>query len=460
MEEIKRKRLSEIRLESDDILPLLIRMSLPMFAAHLFLLLYNIVDRMFAGRLPGEGTFALGGLGVSFPVIVFIAGFGALFGVGGASRSAVALGRGDINDAEKILGCSLALLICSGSVISVLFYFIRDPLLRFFGASGSILPYASSYLGIYLTGTLFILITSGLNYFIMCQGYSGISMATTCIGCILNIALDPLFMFKFEMGVKGAALATVISQAVSALWALLFFAGKKTHLKIRLKNLRIPLKTALFIVSLGISPFIMQVTESMIHFAFFNVIKKFGDDSYSALMSILLSLTNIVWLSLSGFSQGASPIIGYNYGGRNLERCKKTFKLLFIINLSLSVIVAGSMVVFPAFWISMFTGDRELIRLGKVPLRIFMLGGMLFGAQSSCQQTFLALGQSKISLFLAVLRKVILLFPLAFILPEMFGLGIWGLFWAESASDILAVCVTVAMFCLKGMPLFSDEQEQ
>src|SRR5574344_199111 len=437
--------------------PLLIKLSLPMLAAQLVQLLYNIVDRMFAGRLPGEGTLALAGLGVTFPVIILVAGFAALFGVGGGNRASIALGKKDKETAEKLLGNSTTLLVAVGIIVSVLFYFIRDPVLRVLGATETILPYASSYLGIYLFGTVFILISTGLNYYIMCQGFTAMSMVTTCIGCALNIVLDPIFMFTFKMGVKGAALATVVSQAVSAVWVILFLTGKKTKLKIRRKNLKLDRKIVGQICSIGVSPFIMQVTESLIQFAFFSVIKEFGTDEYSALMSILLSLSNVVWLSLSGFSQGASPIIGYNYGAQKFDRCRQAFTLLFKINLALSILVAGSMILFPAMWLSLFTNDASLIELGKLPLRIFMFGGMLFGAQSSCQQTFLALGQSKVSLFLAMLRKVILLFPLALILPRLFGLGVWGLYWAESISDVLAVCTTVTMFVIVGRPLLNGK---
>ena len=439
--------------------PLLFKLSLPMLLAQLVQLLYNIVDRMFAGRLPGVGTLALAGLGVTFPIIILVAGFAALFGIGGGNRAAIALGKKDTDTAEKLLGNSTTLLVLTGIFISVILLFIKESVLRFLGATDAILPYASSYLGIYLLGTVFILIATGLNAYIMCQGFTAMSMITTCIGCVLNIVLDPIFMFTLNMGVKGAALATVLSQAVSAFWVILFLTGNKTRLKIKVHNLKLSKRIILLTVTIGVSPFIMQITESLIQFAFFSVIKKFGTDEYSALMSILLSLTNVVWLSLSGFSQGASPLIGYNYGAQNFGRCKQTFKLLFVINLSLSLFFAGSMILFPSWWLSLFTNDQSLIAIGKVPLRIFMFGGMLFGAQSSCQQTFLALGQSKISLFLAMLRKVFLLFPLALILPRINGLGVWGLYWAESASDVLAVFTTVTMFYLIGFPILSGKKE-
>lgn len=445
-------------LGTEPVAPLLVKLALPMLAAQLVQLLYNIVDRMFAGRIPQNGTLALAGLGVAFPVIVLVSGFAALVGVGGGNRAAIALGKDDTETAERLLGNCVSLLILLAVFSFAAFYFARFPILRLFGASKAVLPYSASYLGIYLFGTVFILLATGLNSFITCQGFTKISMATVCIGCVLNIILDPVFIFVFGMGVEGAALATVISQAVSAVWVILFLTGKKTQLKIRVKNLALSKPLVIAVVSIGVSPFIMQATESLIQFAFFSGIRLFGNDSYSAIMSILLSLSNVVWLSLSGFSQGASPIIGYNYGAQKFGRCRQAFTLLFKINLALSILVAGTMELFPAFWLSLFTPDKELIRMGILPLRIFMAGALLFGGQSSCQQTFLALGQSKISLFLAMLRKVILLFPLALILPRVGGLGVWGLFWAESISDVIAVCTTVTMFSIFGMKMIRGKK--
>jgi putative MATE family efflux protein len=439
--------------ENESIAHQLIRLSLPMLLAQLVQLLYNIVDRMFCGRIPNSGSLALAGLGITFPVIILIVGFASLVGVGGGNRAAIEIGKGNIQKAEKLLGNSLSLLVIFSAFSILVFFFFRNPILKFLGASKNTLPYASEYLGIYVLGTLFILLTSGLNTFITCQGFTNISMGTICIGCVLNIVLDPIFIFVFNMGVKGAALATVISQMVSAVWVLLFLTGKKTKLKIHLRNCLLSKELVGLILSIGISPFVMQASESLIQFAFFTGIKKFGNDDYSALMSILLSLTNVVWLSLSGFSQGSSPIIGFNFGARNLDKCRKTFKLLFKINLSLSLCIGGLMELFPGAFIALFTNDANLINLGRLPLRIFMAGSLLFGAQSSCQQTFLALGEAKTSLFLATLRKIILLFPLAMILPYVNGMGVWGLFFSESISDVLAVMTTVTMFKYKSKSL-------
>ena len=272
---------------------------------------------------------------------------------------------------------------------------------------------------------------------------------------MLNIVLDPIFIYVFGMGVKGAALATVISQAVSCLWVLKFLTGKKTILKIKLKNL-LPVKEIVFsILSLGVSPFIMQVTECLIQLTFNNGMLKYGNDLYVALMSILFSLTQLIWMPLQGFSQGAQPVIGYNYGAGKLQRVKKAFKVQFIVNLSFSIAAIGMVELFPKFFLGLFTNDAELINIGINTMRLFLVGMAVMGAQSACQQTFLALGEAKISVFLACLRKVILLFPLALILPKVGGMGIWGLLLAEPVSDIIAATCTTTMFYFRSKKLLS-----
>lgn len=442
-------------LETAPVTKLIFKLAIPTVLAQLVNLLYNIVDRIYVGRIPEIGSLSLAGLGVTFPIILLISAFAMLAGMGGASRAAVSMGEKNNDTAEKILGNSTMLLLIFSVVLSVVFLLTKDWILMRFGASADTIGYASEYITIYLFGTIFVQLALGLNMFITNQGFTKTSMLTVCIGAVLNIVLDPIFIYVFGMGVKGAALATVISQAVSCLWVLKFLTGKKTILKIKLKNL-LPVKEIVFsILSLGVSPFIMQVTECLIQLTFNNGMLKYGNDLYVALMSILFSLTQLIWMPLQGFSQGAQPVIGYNYGAGKLQRVKKAFKVQFIVNLSFSIAAIGMVELFPKFFLGLFTNDAELINIGINTMRLFLVGMAVMGAQSACQQTFLALGEAKISVFLACLRKVILLFPLALILPKVGGMGIWGLLLAEPVSDVIAATCTTTMFYFRSKKLLS-----
>lgn len=441
------------KLETEPVGRLILRLAIPTVLAQLVNLLYNIVDRIYVGRIPETGSLSLAGLGVTFPIILLVSAFAMLAGMGGASRAAVSMGAKDNDKAEKILGNCTMLIIVFSVVLSVVFLLTKDWILLKFGASEATLPYASDYITIYLLGTFFVQISLGLNMFITNQGFAKTSMMTVCIGAVLNIALDPLFIYGFGMGVKGAALATIISQAVSCLWVLKFLTGRKTTLKIRLKNLK-PDKTILLsVLSLGVSPFIMQVTECLIQLTFNNGMLKYGNDMYVALMSILFSLTQLIWMPLSGLSQGATPVIGYNYGAGRGDRVKRAFGVLFTINLAFSLAAIALVELFPQFFVGLFTNDPELINIGKNTTRLFLAGMAVMGAQSACQQTFLALGEAKISMFLACLRKVILLFPLALILPHIANSGVWGLLAAEPVSDVLAAACTTTMFYFRSKKL-------
>lgn len=442
-------------LETAPVTKLIFKLAIPTVLAQLVNLLYNIVDRIYVGRIPEIGSLSLAGLGVTFPIILLISAFAMLAGMGGASRAAVSMGAKNNDTAEKILGNSTMLLLIFSVVLSVVFLLTKDWILMRFGASADTIGYASEYITIYLFGTIFVQLALGLNMFITNQGFTKTSMLTVCIGAVLNIVLDPIFIYVFGMGVKGAALATVISQAVSCLWVLKFLTGKKTILKIKLKNL-LPAKEIVFsILSLGVSPFIMQVTECLIQLTFNNGMLKYGNDLYVALMSILFSLTQLIWMPMNGFSQGAQPVIGYNYGAGKLQRVKKAFKVQFIVNLSFSIAAIGMVELFPKFFLGLFTNDAELINIGINTMRLFLVGMAVMGAQSACQQTFLALGEAKISVFLACLRKVILLFPLALILPKVGGMGIWGLLLAEPVSDVIAATCTTTMFYFRSKKLLS-----
>ena len=304
---------------------LIVKLSLPTVAAQLVNLLYNIVDRIYVGRIPGVGSLALAGLGVTFPIIMLVSAFAQLAGMG-APRASIAMGAGDYKKAEKYLGNSTLLLIIFSVILSVVFFITKDPILMIFGASENTLPYASDYISVYLIGTIFVQITLGLNMFITNQGFSKTSMLTVCLGAVLNIVLDPLFIFVFDMGVKGAALATIISQCASCVWVLLFLTGKRTILKLRLKALIPDMKMIGSILALGISPFVMQATECLIQLTFNKGMITYGNDMYVAVMSVLFSIMQLVWMPLSGFSQGVQPIIGYNYGAGKIGRVKKAFR--------------------------------------------------------------------------------------------------------------------------------------
>lgn len=440
-------------LATEPVVRLLFKLAIPTVIAQLVNLLYNMVDRVYVGRIPEVGTEALAGLGVTFPIVMLVAAFAGLAGMGGSSRAAIAMGKGESDKAEKYMGNATALLLFFSIVLTVVFQLTKNPILLMFGASEQTLPYASSYLTIYLIGTIFVQMALGLNTFITNQGFAKTSMATVCIGAVLNIILDPIFIFGLGLGVQGAALATIISQAVSAVWVLRFLTGKKTHLKLRLKNMLPDIRIIGSILALGVSPFIMQSTESLIQLIFNTGMKNYGNDMYVAVMSILFSIMQVVWLPMQGFAQGAQPIISYNYGAGNLERVKKCFRTLFVTCMAFSLGIVLLVELFPGMFMGIFSDNQELIQLGMPALRVFMAGMCLMGAQTACQQTFLALGESLVSMFLALLRKVILLMPLALLLPFVTGWGVWGLFIAEPISDVIAVSTTVVMFAVRSRKL-------
>lgn len=454
-EQSQKHRNGDNDLGNDPIPRLLFRLAFPTLLAQLVNLLYSVVDRMYVGRIPGAGSMALAGLGVTFPITMFIAAFASLVGAGGGPRSSIAMGRGDHQGAEKILGNCVTLIVVLAAALSAIFSIFKRPVLKAFGASEQTLPYAESYISIYLAGTLFVMVALGLNLFITNQGFAKTSMATVCIGAVCNIILDPIFIFGFDMGVRGAAVATVISQGISALWVAAFLLGKRSKLRTRISNLKLDVKVVLSILSLGMSPFVMSATECLLQLTFNRGMRTYGNDMYVALMSILFSITQIIWLPVSGFSQGAQPLIGFNYGAGKYDRVKHAFKLLFGLCVSFQLIMALAAEAMPQLFIGMFTNNQELISMGIMPLRIFIFGMALMGAQSACQQTFIALGEAKISMFLAVLRKIILLIPLALLLPKIGGLGVWGLFLAEPISDILAAVTTTSMFYWRSKKILS-----
>lgn len=450
------------KLGTEPIPSLLFRMALPSVLAQLVNLLYNMVDRTFVGHIDTVGPMALAGLGIVLPVTMMITAFSQLIGMGGAPRAAIAMGEGHYEKAERILGNCTCMLIGVSVVLFLLFQAFCDPILTLFGASGETLPYASSYLRIYLFGTFFVMVAMGLNAFITNQGYAKTSMLTTCVGALLNLCLDPILIYGCKMGVEGAAWATVISQGVSAAMILAFLTGKKGYIHIRKKWFRLKKELVLPILALGCSPFVMGMTECVVQLTYNISIAQYGD-LYVALQSILFSLIQIVWMPLNGFAQGASPIISYNYGAGRLDRARQTFRLLFMVDMIFAVGVVALIVMFPGAVLGIFSDNQDLLAMGVVPLRVYIIGMAAMGAQSACQNTFLALGQAKISMFLACLRKMFLIWPLALILPHLFGLGVWGLFLAEPIADFTAgiTTFTVFYFCskklLRSVPVPADK---
>lgn len=434
------------KLGTEKIGKLVFSLALPAVIAQMVNVLYNIVDRMYIGHIPEIGSTALTGLGVCFPILMLISAFSAFVGSGGAPLASIQLGKGDKIKAEKILGNGVTMLLAFSVILTTLFMIFKEPLLYAFGASDKTFTYANQYLTIYLLGTIFVQAAIGLNTFITCQGQAKIAMFSVLIGAIINIVLDPILIFGFDLGVRGAAIATIISQGCSALWVVAFLVSKKSSLRIKLSYLKPNPKIIGSIAALGVSPFIMQATESLINIVFNSGLKHYGGDVYVGSMTILQSVMQLFVLPTQGITMGTQPIISYNYGAKNHQRVKDAFKYTLIVTVIITVTATISVVLFPQVFARMFTSDKELIALVVKVLPIFMAGIWIFGVQMACQSAFMGMGQAKISLFLALLRKVILLIPLALILPRF--TGVMGIYYAEPIADILAAITTGTLFAL------------
>lgn len=435
-------------LKTEKVLKLFIKLSIPAVLAQLVNLLYNVVDRMYIGHIDLIGKDALTGVGVTLPVILFISAFASLCGMGGAPKAAIKMGENDHNYANKILGNCLSLTIIMAIILTIIFQVFSKDLLLAFGASENTITYANDYLSIYSLGTIFVMLSLGLNMFITTQGFSTRSMLNVIIGALANIALDPLFIFAFNMGVKGAALATIISQAIASIFVISFLLSKKSKLKITTNNLKLDFKVILPCVALGIAPFIMQSTESVLSICFNTSLYKYGGDLAVGSMTILSSLMGFAMMPLQGFTQGAQPIISYNFGAKEPERCKQAFKILFVTCIVYSFIFWALIMIMPSSFIKVFTEDTQLIEYASWALRIYMAVICMFGIQIACQQTFISLGNAPISLFLALLRKVILLIPLIYIIPNFTENKAFGVFLAEPIADIIAVTTTLILFII------------
>ena len=435
---------------------LMFSMAIPTIVAQVINILYNIVDRVYIGHIPGASVDALTGVGVALPVIVFISAFSAFVGQGGAPLSSIWLGKGDKEHAEKILGNGTFLLIVFTIILMFVFYIWQKPLLYAFGASDTTISYASTYLSWYLVGTISVEIALGLNTYIIAQGNSGVAMVSVLAGAIFNIILDPLFIFVFEMGVKGAAIATVISQTLSAIWVLYFLTGKKALLKIKFRYLVPDFNIIKSIFLLGISHFVMRATESLISIVMNSGLQKYGGDIYVAALTVMQSVMQLFSAPIGGFTQGVQPLVSYNYGAQNFTRVRQTYKKMIVTCGSFSFITTIVVMVFPQVFARIFTDDTTLIELVSRKMPLFMCGMLLFGVQMAIQPVFLALGQAKISLIIAMLRKVILLTPLAIIFPVFFDVD--GVFFAEPVSDFISAITAIILFRLNINKILSKEK--
>ena len=429
---------------------LLLKLALPTVTAQIINMLYNIVDRIYIGHIPEVGDMALTGVGVCMPLIMIVTAFAAFAGFGGAPRASIFMGKGDHASAEKTLGnCFVVQIVISVLLTAALLLWNRDFLLAF-GASENTVEYGVAYMNIYAIGTIFVQMTLGMNAFITAQGFAKTGMLSVLIGAVANIILDPIFIYGLHMGVQGAALATILSQAMSCAWVLLFLCGKKTHLKLRPQNMGLRASILLPSLALGLSTFIMQASESVISVCFNSSLLKYGGDVAVGAMTILTSVMQFAMLPLQGLGQGAQPIISYNYGARNPERVKAAFKMLLKASLVYSTLLWAAVMLFPQGFAAMFTNKPELLTFTKTALRIYMACLLLFGVQIACQMTFTSLGYAKASILVAVMRKFVLLIPLIYILPLVFTADkTTAVYLAEPAADFIAVSFTAVLFAFQ-----------
>lgn len=449
---------SDEKLGTERMLSLVFKMALPSVAAQLVNLLYGIIDRIYIGHIEGVGAEALAGVGITTSVILFISAFSSLVGGGGSPLAAIQLGKGRKDEACSILNNGFVMLMFFALICTTLPYFIMDPVLKFAGAEADTLPYARDYLSIYLIGTVFVMISTGLNLFINCQGRPGIAMMSVVIGALLNTALDPLFIFAFGLGVKGAAIATVISQAVSATWVLSFLFSKRAEMRLDFRMMRPRLAIIGRITALGISPFVMASTESLVGFTLNGQLRTYGSTLHVGALTVMQSAMQIVSVPLAGFSQGVIPVLSYNYGHGKNDRVKECFKITLLVMFGVNLIGMLFMILFPGLIGGMFTDDEGVIAIVKQYMPIFLLGMTIFGLQRTCQNTFVSLGQAKVSLFIALLRKVILLVPLAYVLPLFMGVS--GVYAAEAIADASAAIICTAIFVISFPKILKGNEKE
>ena len=426
---------------------LLFKLAVPTVIAQLVNMLYNIVDRIYIGHMPGDGSLALTGVGVCMPLIMIVSAFAALISSGGAPRASIAMGKGEHESAEKILGGCVTVQVVISLILTVVILVWNKDLLLAFGASENTISYANSYMSLYAFGTLFVQLTLGMNAFITAQGFAKTGMFTVMIGAVANIILDPVFIYGFHMGVRGAALATILSQGISCVWVIHFLCGEKTILRLKRKNLRVDFGLVLPCLALGLSAFIMQASESVISVCFNSSLLAYGGDLAVGAMTILTSVMQFAMLPLQGLGQGAQPIISYNYGAKNASRVRAAFKLLLKVSLLYSTILWLFIMCFPKVFASIFTTDAALIAFTKDALRYYLVALFMFGIQIACQMTFNALGNAPASILVAIMRKFVLLLPLIFILPHIITADkTMAVYLAEPIADVLAVTFTSILF--------------
>ena len=425
---------------------LLLRLSVPTVAAQLINMLYNIVDRIYIGHMPGSGNLALTGVGVCMPIILFVSAFAALIGAGGAPRASIFMGKGDPDSAEKTLGSCFTLQAIVSLILTALLLLFAEPMLMAFGASENTIAYAADYMSVYALGTIFVQLTLSMNAYITAQGFARTGMLTVLIGAALNILLDPLFIFVLNMGVRGAALATILSQGVSCVWVVSFLCSKKSTIRIWRENLRVRKAVVLPCIALGAAPFIMQSSESVISVCFNSSLLRYGGDVAVGAMTILTSVMQFAMLPLQGLAQGAQPITSFNFGARNVGRVKQTFRLLLTVSLIYSVSLWALIQLFPQAFASLFTADAALLAFSAKALRIYCGALFIFGIQLACQMTFVAIGYAKSSILVAVMRKFVLLLPLIYLMPHLVSNQVMGVYLAEPVADFLAVMFTAFLF--------------
>lgn len=439
---------------------LLFRLAVPAVTAQIINVFYNIVDRIYIGQMKDVGALALTGVGVCMPLILLISAAAALVSMGSAPRASIKMGAKEHKEAEAILGNSTVLLLILSVLLTAAILLFGEPLLLLFGASENTIGFAWDYMKIYAAGTLFVQLSLGLNAFITTQGFAMTSMFTVLIGAGLNIVLDPIFIFGLNMGVQGAALATILSQAVSAAWVLRFLTGKKPALRLSRKILRLQPKVILPCLALGLSPFIMQSTESLISVCFNSSLLLYGGDLAVGAMAVLSSVMQFSMLPLTGLAQGAQPIVSFNFGARNPGRVKKAFRLLVISSLVYSLTLWALIMLFPGGFAMLFNREPAFVEYTAWALRIYMLFSGLFSIQLACQQTFLATGNARTSLFMAVLRKIIILIPLIYILPNFFENKVFAVLLAEPVADFIAIATTTSLFAVYFRRILRDMEKE
>ena len=439
---------------------LLLKLAAPTVVAQLVNLLYNIVDRIYIGHMPDVGRVALTGVGLCFPVVYLITAFTMLVAQGGAPRAAIAMGEGDNDRAERIMGSCFTCLVAAAAALTVLFWIFGERLLWIFGCSEETIVYALPYMRIYSGGSLFVMMALGMNLFVSTQGFATVSMRTVLIGAVCNIVLDPIFIYGFHMGVQGAALATVISQAVSGIWVVYFLMGKKTTLRLRRSCLRPSWRLMAPVLALGVSPFVMQTTEALLNISFNSSLQRYGGDVAVGAMTIASTVLQMVWIPSQGLGQGAQPIISYNYGARNAKRVREAFWALLKVSCVLMMTFWLLVQLFPRVFIGIFNNDPALVDTAVWTLRVYTAVLGLFGVQMSVQQTFMAIGKAKASLFIACLRKVILLIPLIFILPNFFENKVLAVFLAEPVSDFISVTASAITFFFVFRPAMAELEKE